>query len=426
MERVFAPVTGFSGSVRVPADKSIAHRALILAAMTSGWSTISGGVTGEDVGSTASCLAALGSAIDRSRGEVRVSGRGWRVPRYAELHAGNSGTTMRLLAGGVAGRRGRFVLSGDGSLSARPMRRVAEPLRQMGAQVELADGSHAPIVVSGGTLKGITYALPVPSAQVKSAVLLAGLQAEGRTTVLESHPSRDHTERLLRWLGAPVEVTDKEVAISGSGDLFSRPGFELEVPGDVSSAAFLLVAACLCNKGSIVVERVGVNPTRTGILDVLTAMGAHVELSVEERLPEPVGSVAAWPSSLAGTAVTGEMVPRLVDELPLVALAATQAEGTTVVEGAAELRLKESDRIAVLAQGLRTLGASIEEQPDGFVIEGPTSLRGGIVDAAGDHRMALTFAVAGLIGEGPVAVKGWECASISYPSFEEDVSSVAI
>jgi 3-phosphoshikimate 1-carboxyvinyltransferase len=256
-------------------------------------------------------------------------------------------------------------------------------------------------------------------------VLFAGLQAEGSTVVKEGHTSRDHTERLLRWLGAKVKQSEGGVSVAGGTEIFERGGFEMEVPGDLSSAAYLLVAATLCPNAWVTVERVGLNPSRSGILDVLRAMGAEVDWSVKVEHPEPWGEAAAHSSRLRGIRVDRHMIPRIVDELPLVALAATQAEGTTVIAGAGELRVKESDRISVLAEGLRNLGAEVEEQQDGLTVEGPTALRGGFVDPAGDHRMALTFAVAGLIATGPVVIGGWEAASVSYPGFERDLRSLA-
>lgn len=423
--RTFDPVSGLTGELTVPADKSVAHRAMMLAGMVGGSSLVRGRVSGEDVDSTRGCMQALGVQFRReSPAAWRVTGRGFQVPGHAELDCGNSGTTMRLLAGALAGRSGRFRMSGDASLSRRPMGRVAAPLRLMGAGIEAAEGEHPPLVVTGGSLKAISYRSPVASAQVKSALLLAGLQASGTTTVIEPCPSRDHTERLLSWLGCRVGCSGAQVSVVGGDELFEHEGFEINVPGDLSSAAFWLVAAILARSGSITVREVGLNPGRTGILEVLSAMGARIEIGQQGADPEPSGTVTARYSMLEGTVVSGSLVPRLVDELPLVALAATQAEGVTVIRDAAELRLKETDRIAVLCRGLRSLGARIEEQPDGMVIEGPTPLAGGVVDASGDHRMALTFAIAGLIGTGPVTVRGWEAAAVSYPGFVEDLQEV--
>ena len=419
MDRTFQTSGHLSGSIEVPADKSLTHRTLILAAMCRGESRIKGHIAGGDVGSTRRCIELLGSRTEAlGQNILRVEGNGWRTPSEAYLDAGNSGTTMRLLAGALAGRKGRFVLSGDESLSRRPMTRIAKPLRRMGARVELTQGSHAPIELTGGALKGITYAPEVASAQVKGAVLLAGLQAEGSTTVEEAVPTRDHTERLLRWLGASVRTGEGFVTVDGGDQIFDREGFECRVPGDLSSAAYFLVAACLCPGSRVEIRDVGLNPGRTGIIEVLKAMGAHLEVAFESDAPEPMGTVVSTSSKLQAVNVNGALIPWTIDELPLVALAATQAEGTTLITDAADLRAKESDRIAVLAKNLRILGAKVEELSDGLSITGPTRLHGGIVDAHSDHRIAMTFAVAGLIASDPVTVSGWGCAAVSYPGFD--------
>ena len=426
MDRSFGRVERLEGSLEVPADKSIAHRALMFAGMAAGTSRITGQISGEDVNSTRRCMEVLGAEVtDGAPGVLIVRGTGWKTPAEAELDCGNSGTTMRLLAGALAGRKGKFTLSGDPSLSRRPMLRVAEPLGLMGASVETSENGCPPLTIRGGHLKPIIYRSPVSSAQVKSAILLAGLQADGLTTVQESAPSRDHTERILAWLGCRVLRTEGQVSVQGGNQLFSHQGFELQLPGDLSSAAFWLVAAILAPAGEVRVEGVGLNPGRTGILEILKEMGADLEIVPTADSPEPVGTVVARPGRLQSTEVAGAMVPAAVDELPLVALAATQAEGTTVIRDAAELRVKETDRIAVLAEGLKALGAKVEDRPDGLIIEGPTPLGGGVVQAAGDHRMALTFAVAGLIAREPVTVRGWDAASVSYPGFLDDLKKVA-
>lgn len=426
MDKTFARVSGFSGSLEVPADKSIAHRALMFAGMAAGESHILGRISGNDVNSTRRCMEILGATVVMADPDVLVvRGTGWNLPEEAALDCGNSGTTMRLLAGALAGRPGRFVLSGDESLSGRPMNRVAGPLRLMGATVETAEGGRPPLTVRGGVLNPVIYPLPVPSAQVKSAVLLAGLQAEGTTVVEEPAPSRDHTERLLKWLGCRVDIAQDRVSVTGGDELYAHAGFRLRVPGDLSSAAFWMVAAILGPAGSLEVTGVGLNPGRTGIVDILRAMGAVVGITPTQGDPEPVGNIVAAPGPLTATEVSGDLIPRAVDELPLVVLAATQAEGTTVIRDAAELRVKETDRIAVLGRGLRALGANVEETPDGMIIEGPTPLGGGVVEAGGDHRMALTFAVAGLISAEPVTVRGWEAAGVSYPGFLDDLNRVA-
>jgi 3-phosphoshikimate 1-carboxyvinyltransferase len=426
MDQTFSPVSRLEGKLTMPADKSIAHRALMFAGMAEGTSRITGHISGEDVNSTRRCMESLGVEFtEEAPGTLIVKGTGWEVPESAALDCGNSGTTMRLLSGALAGRRGTFTLSGDASLSRRPMGRVAEPLGLMGAGVETSEDGRPPLTIRGGSLKPIIYRTPVPSAQVKSAILLAGLQADGLTTVQEDAPSRDHTERILSWLGCRILRTEGQVSVQGGDQLFGHGGFEFQLPGDLSSAAFWLVAALLSPAGEIQVEGAGLNPGRTGILDMLKAMGADLEILPTAHSPEPVGTVIARPGRLNATEVSGDQIPAAVDELPLIALAATQAEGTTVIRDAAELRVKETDRITVLAEGLRTLGAKVEERSDGLIIQGPTPLTGGVVQAAGDHRMALTFAVAGLIAREPVTVQGWDAASVSYPGFLDDLKKVA-
>jgi 3-phosphoshikimate 1-carboxyvinyltransferase len=440
MEVTIEPVERLRGSFAAPGDKSVSHRGLILAAMAEGRCEVRGAAPGADVASTKECLRRLG--LDVAGGPVppvlALAGLGWRVAGQGDLDAGNSGTTMRLLAGALAGRPGTYRLSGDASLSARPMERVAVPLRAMGAAVDLAERGRPPMVVRGARLHGIDYPLPVASAQVKGAVLLAALQAAGPTRVREPGPSRDHTERLLAWLGVPIAVEPGSVALP-AGEYLPLPGFCLEVPGDFSSAAFFLAAAAVVPGSDVTVAGVGLNHSRTGLLDVLAGMGASVEIDVEHDRPEPIGRVrvwspaagstasgAGWPGGgLAAVEVGGALVARTIDELPLVAVAATQAEGETVIRDAAELRVKESDRIAVLAAGLRALGGAVEETPDGLVIRGPVRLRGGRVQAAGDHRMAMAFAVAGLLASGPVTIAGWESTVISYPGFLEDLAVLA-
>jgi 3-phosphoshikimate 1-carboxyvinyltransferase len=426
MDQTFSPVSRLDGKLTMPADKSIAHRALMFAGMTAGTSRITGQISGEDVASTRRCMESLGVEFtDEGPGTLIVKGTGWMVPDPAALDCGNSGTTMRLLSGALAGRKGTFTLSGDASLSRRPMGRVAEPLGLMGANVQTAEGGRPPLTIRGGSLNPIIYRTPVPSAQVKSAILLAGLQADGLTTVQEDAPSRDHTERILAWLGCRILRTEGQVSVQGGDQLFGHGGFELQLPGDLSSAAFWLVAALLAPAGMVVIDGVGLNPGRTGIIDILALMGADLGLNANLPGPEPAGTLFGRSCKLRATEVSGDRIPAAVDELPLVALAATQAEGTTVIRDAAELRVKETDRIAVLAEGLRTLGAKVEERPDGLIIEGPTPLTGGVVQAAGDHRMALTFAVAGLIAREPVTVQGWDAASVSYPGFLDDLKKVA-
>jgi 3-phosphoshikimate 1-carboxyvinyltransferase len=399
----------------VPGDKSISHRAAILGAMAQGETRITGFSSAADCGSTLACLEALGVGVTRQGETVAVFGRGpesWQEPRDP-LDAGNSGSTLRMLAGALAGRPFRSVLTGDESLRRRPVERVAAPLRAMGAQARGVDG-RPPLVIEGGRLHGITWELEVASAQVKTAVLLAGLQAEGDTTVREGQASRDHTERMLGAFGVPLERGAKTVTVRGGSAL---RGTAVDVPGDASSAAFLVVAALVRPSSEVRVEGVLLNPGRTGFLDVLRRMGARIETGLDREEPEPVGWIAARSSDLHGAAIGGDIVPALIDEVPALAVAAAHAEGTTTITGAKELRVKESDRIAALATNLRALGGRVVELPDGLVIEGKTPLRGAAVKSFGDHRIAMAMAVAGLAAEGETEIEDAECASVSFPEF---------
>ena len=408
-----------SGSISVPGDKSISHRALILAALADGAGSITGLNPGADVRATAGAVAALGARVDfDAEDNVRVEGyglAGLREPGDV-IDVGNSGTSMRTLLGVCAGIDGVTVLTGDESLRSRPMLRVAAPLRQMGAAVDgRSYGELPPMVVRGGDLRAIDAELNVASAQVKTAILLAGLRAEGTTTVTEPGPSRDHTERMLAAAG--VDVGGSGTTCSVSGGSTPRP-VEWDVPGDTSSALYLLVAALLVPGSELTVTGVLLNPTRTAAFDVLARMGA--DLTVEEKQTvcgEPRGDVTARASSLIAAEIGPEEVPGLIDELPLLAVAASQAEGTTVVSGAGELRVKESDRIAALVRGLRQIGGAAEERGDGFVVSGPAQLAGGAVDSLGDHRVAMSFAVAGLLSAEGVRVSRWSCVDTSFPGF---------
>jgi 3-phosphoshikimate 1-carboxyvinyltransferase len=447
----FEPSNGLRGSLRPPPDKSISHRAAIVAAMGEGDAGIRGFLDAADTRSTLNAVRALGAEVeelgkDRAPGGVnlRVRGIGLRGPGAAAsagtgpvpIDAGNAGTLMRMLPGWLAGQgAGEWVLDGDESIRRRPVDRVAEPLRLMGAEVECRDGGLPPLRVRGAALAGIDYRLPVASAQVKSCLLLAGLQAEGRTSVVEPAPTRDHTERMLRAAGAEIGVEDAETPIAARGKLPARrvtiapaerldPG-EIAVPGDFSSAAFPLVAALLIRGSEVRLEGVGVNPTRIGLLGVLSRMGAAVE--VEEQAaagPEPVATITARSGPLTATRVAAGEVPLAIDELPLIALLGCHADGETVVTGAEELRHKESDRIATVVGGLTGLGAEIEARPDGFAVKGSGGLRGGTLDAQGDHRLAMLGAVAGLASREGVEVRGIEAAAISYPGFEQDLRSL--
>jgi 3-phosphoshikimate 1-carboxyvinyltransferase len=420
------PATALVGHVAVPGDKSISHRAVLLGALGEGETRIRGFGASGDTLATVSAMRSLGIRVDElAEDELVVHGRGSRglTAPADPVDCANAGTLMRLLTGILAGQDGEFVLAGDASLSARPMERIAEPLRRMGALVETTDG-HAPIRIAGsGGLHGIEYRLPVASAQVKSAVLLAGLNAAGATTVLEPVPTRDHTELMLEAAGVPVRRRPASVTVEPAAAL--RLG-EVVVPGDFSSAAPLLVAAALVPGSDVTVHDLGVNPRRAALLDVLERMGARVSVFDRRRAGgEPIGSVQVQPGELVATRIGAAEVPALVDELPLVALLASHARGETVVAGASELRVKESDRIEAVTDGLRAAGARIHSRDDGWTITGvPARLRGGTVDARGDHRIAMLGAIAGLASREGVELRGAETVAISFPGFFELVEAV--
>jgi len=416
-----------AGETTAPGDKSITHRALLLAALGEGPSRIRGYLDGGDCRATVDCLGRLGVSVERAGTDTLVVHArglgGWR-PADGPLDCGRSGTTMRLLAGLLAGQPFSSVLTGDPQLLRRPMGRVVEPLRRMGADIVARDGDSPPLEIRGGALRGIRYELPVASAQVKSCVLLAGLYAQGRTVVVEPGPSRDHTERMLRARGA--SLVSEGLTHTLTGPVGGLRAMDTRVPGDLSSAAYLLVAGLLAREGRVLVRGVGINPTRTGLLDVLMQMGARLSVdNVRDEGGEPVADVSAEPSELRAIDVGADVVPRMIDEFPILALAATQAEGTTHVRDAAELRVKESDRIAAIVRELTALGAHIDERPDGFDVHGPTELEGAVVDSSGDHRLAMTLMVAGLLAAGETRVVNAECAADSYPGFERTLARLA-
>jgi 3-phosphoshikimate 1-carboxyvinyltransferase len=418
------PATAVVGHVAVPGDKSISHRAVLIGSIAEGETRVRGFGRSGDTQATVDGMRELGVEIEwLAEDELVVHGVGLRGLRAGAVDCANSGTLMRLLAGIAAGQAGEVTLRGDESLSTRPMERIAEPLRRMGAAVETTDG-HAPLVIrSSAALRGAELEPEVPSAQVKSAILLAGLNAEGATTVIERVPTRDHTELMLQAAGAKIRTSGKSVTVEPTNAL--RLG-EVVVPGDFSSAAPFLVAAALIAGSDVTIHDLGVNPRRAGLLDVLARMGARVSVFNRDRLGrEPVASVQVQPGELIATEITAEEVPSLIDELPLVALLASHARGETVVRGARELRVKETDRIEAVTDGLQAFGARIHSRDDGWTITGvPTRLRGGRMDARGDHRIAMLAAVAGLASREGVEIEGADTAAISFPGFYDVLDGI--
>ncbi len=421
MNLLIHPTQELYGATAVPGDKSISHRAAMFAALAEGRSQVRNFLPGGDCQATLGVLRGLGVAIEAiSPSELLIDGvglDGLQEPAAA-LDCVNSGTTMRLMAGLLAGQRFFSVLSGSPQLTKRPMGRVVEPLRQMGAAIWGRQGGKlAPLAIQGARLHDIDYALPVASAQVKSAILLAGLYSDGLTIVRQPGPARDHTERMLAAMGAPIRVLGLVV----TSERPKRPlaPLDITVPGDISSAAFLLAAGLLTPQSHLTITGVGVNPTRTGILDILQMMGGDIRLdNPREEAGEPVADIVVQHSGLHGVEIGGDLIVRAIDELPVLAVLATQAHGRTVVRDAAELRVKETDRIATVAAELRKLGAHVEEHPDGFAVEGPVELHSAPVWSHGDHRLAMALAVAGLVASGPVLVEEAECVSDSFPGFE--------
>jgi len=442
----FEPSGPLRGALRPPSDKSISHRAALIAAMGEGETEISGYLDAADTRSTLRAVSALGAEvnlgfalkeIDRAPGlgaqerslllppglGLTVRGVGLRGAAPAAIDVGNAGTLLRLLPGWLAGQEGgRWTLDGDESIRARPVDRIAVPLRRMGARLHAREDRLPPLEIEGTTLHGATYEMPIASAQVKSCLLFAGLLAGGETRVVEPLPSRDHTERMLAAAGASIERDGDTVAVRPAERLEPGP---LSVPADISSAAFFIVAALLADGSDVLLRDVNVNPTRTGLLSVLERMGAQVEREAEsEEGGEPIADLRVCPAPLRGTDVGAAEIPLAIDELPLVALAACFAEGTTTIRDAEELRRKESDRIETVTAALRALGGKVEPTEDGMVIEGTGGLRGGTIDSHGDHRIAMLGAVAGLASEQGVEVNGMDAAAVSYPNFEADLASL--
>jgi len=419
-------LSSLQGEISIPGDKSISHRAVMFGAMAEGKTTINHFLAGEDCLSTISCFEKMGVSIKREDEYVEVEGKG--IEGLSEpasiLDVGNSGTTTRLMLGILAGVPFHTSLIGDESIAKRPMSRVTVPLRSMGAKIDGREhGQYTPLSTRGGALKAIHYHSPVASAQVKSAILLAGLHAEGTTKVTEPFTSRDHTERMLRAFGVDVEVDGTTVSIEGGQSL---RGTDVYVPGDISSAAFFLVAGAIVPNSRIVLKNVGLNPTRTGIIDVLQQMGARLTIS-NERIQngEPIGDLTIETSQLKGIEIGGDVIPRLIDEIPVIALLATQANGKTVIKDAEELKVKETNRIDTVATELSKLGASVTPTADGLIIEGKAALKSAEVDSYGDHRIGMMLAVAAAIATGEVTLMRSEAIHVSYPTFFEDLDKLS-
>lgn len=423
MSFILSPVPALRGTVTVPGDKSISHRAVMLGALAQGDTHITGFLMGEDCLSTISCFRKMGIDISISQEKVIVHGAGLHGLQSPSelLYTGNSGTTTRLLCGILAGQPFSSVLNGDASIQKRPMGRIIKPLRQMGANIDGKDGNLCPLTIHPAPLSGIRYELPVASAQLKSAILLAGLFADGQTTVIEPAASRDHTERMLRGLGANVETQGTVITLTPPETLYA---VDVEVPGDISSAAYFLVAGLILPDSEIVIRNVGVNPTRTGILDALTAMGAEIERFNERGDVEPVCDLRVRSSRLHGTVIGGDIIPRLIDELPVLAVAAAFAEGETIIRDAQELKVKESNRIAAMAAELSRTGADVRETDDGMVICGGKPLHGADFLSYADHRIAMSMAVCALACDGSSSIDDPSCVAISYPTFFDTLDNL--
>lgn len=422
-DRLITPATRLSGAATVPGDKSISHRALLLAAIAEGDSEMTGLSKAQDVRNTRECLEKLGVKIVENDDRTQIQGLGMYglKPTCQVLEVGNSGTTIRLLAGILAAQNFTSKLDGDESIRKRPMRRIIEPLELMGAKID-SDNFRAPLTIIGGPLQAIDFASPIASAQVKSCIIFAGLYAKGLTRVTEPTLSRDHTTQILQEFGATIRQHQTITAVQGPAQLRAA---RIDVPADISSAAFFLIAGSILSDSKILLPNVGINPTRTGIMEVLIAMNASISASDQvTRNYEPRATLQVRSAALQGTTISGTIIPRLIDEIPILAVAATQAQGVTTIRDAAELRVKESDRIAAIVENLTRMGASVREKEDGMVISGPTPLIGAEIESFGDHRIAMAFAVAGLVASGETLIKNVACVDTSFPGFFDLIDSL--
>ena len=426
MELVIEKINQLKGNISVPGDKSISHRSLILGSIAQGETRIYNFLNSLDCLKTFECMQSLGAEIELGEDNfIKIKGKGLyglQEPKDI-LEVGNSGTTIRLLAGLLSGQNFYSVLNGDNSIRKRPMKRVVQPLRLMGADIwGREDGQLAPLSIKGSLLNPLRYTLPVASAQVKSALLLAGLYAAGETIIKEPLPTRDHTERMLSIMQADIMISHQEIIIIGGKYL---KGTDLFIPGDISSAAYFIAAASILKDSQIVISQVGVNPTRTGIIKILKRMGAKINiLNYQIKSNEPQADLEIEYSELKGIEIMPEEVPFLIDELPLIALVATQAQGKTIVSGAKELRVKETDRLKAIVSELKKMGANIKEKEDGFIVVGPSKLQGAACESYHDHRIAMSLAIAALLAEGKTVIKNSECIDISFPGFENTLQKL--
>jgi len=407
-----------TGEITPPGDKSVSHRSLIIGSLASGTTRVSGFLNCEDTISTANAMRKLGAGIEIKGSDVNISGKGISglIEPDDVIDAGNSGTTTRLLTGLLSAQGFFTSITGDKYLRARPMRRVVDPLRLMGARITGREGGNKlPLAIEGGNLKGISYKLPVASAQVKSALLLAGMYADGETEVVEPEPTRDHTERMLRHFGVNIEKKGNSLRIARQKEFAAR---DISVPADISSAAFFIAGALITSDSELLIRNVGINPLRTGVIEVFRRMGGNIEIINEREVSgEPVGDIMVKAGMLRGTVIEGDMIPRAIDELPVIAAAACFAEGDTIIRGAKELRVKETDRIKAMTSELLKLGARVTEFEDGMSIKGGASLKGAACLSWGDHRIAMSVAIAALRSKGETEIEGAECVSVSYPGF---------
>ena len=417
-------INSLQGAITLPGDKSISHRAIILSSISEGSSRIQGFLKGEDCIRTIDCFQKLGIDIEDDGREIIVHGKGLKGLKESKniLDVGNSGTTIRLISGILGGQDFSTIITGDESIRNRPMDRIIYPLTLMGGDIKGRDENNlAPLIIKGKSLKAIDYSLPIPSAQVKSAILLAGLYAEGKTIVREKVKSRDHTERMLKALGANIQTKGKIITIEKS-DLYAQ---DIKVPGDISSAGFLIAGAAAFPGSKLVLKDIGLNPTRTGIIDVLLEMGANIEIeNISTSGGEKMGDILVEGSQLKGINIGGEIIPRLIDEIPVIAMVGAISQGKTIITGAGELKVKETDRIAAMVSEMKKLGVKVKELPDGMEIQGNNKINGGIVESYGDHRIAMALAIGGLFANSPVEIKNSKCVDVSFPGFGKILKSI--